>query len=171
MAGGRSAGARTAARRAQTVARFVELRPAVLARMRESVPDELRAGRGAATGRQLQALARLPWDGLTMRELAGFLRVTGAAASVLADRLVAQGLVERRADRGDRRIVRLAPTPEGLAVAERYREAQRRAVAALLERLSDDQVEAWLDIMETLAAGDEPGLMPASPGEMAEAAR
>src|SRR6266542_4153433 len=159
MAGGRSAGARTAARRAQTVARFVELRPAVLARMRESVPDELRAGRGAATGRQLQALARLPWDGLTMRELAGFLRVTGAAASVLADRLVAQGLVERRADRGDRRIVRLAPTPEG------------RAVAALLERLSDDQVEVWLDIMETLAAGDEPGLMPASPGEMAEAAR
>src|SRR6266851_7088487 len=130
MAGGRSEGTATAARRAGTVARFVELRPAVLARMRESVPDELRAGRGAATGRQLQALARLPRDGLTMRELADFLRVSGAAASVLAERLVAQGLAERRPGPGDRRIVRLAPTPEGMAVAERYRQAQRRAVAA-----------------------------------------
>jgi DNA-binding MarR family transcriptional regulator len=162
------AGRRTVACQAQIVARVVELRPVVLALMRESVPDELQ-GFGHATGRQLQALARLPRDGMTMGELAAFLKVTGAAASVLAERLVAQGLAARHADPGDRRVVRLAPTPEGMAVAERYRENQRRAVAALLDRLSDAQVTAWLDIMETLAASAGPATRPAA--EPAGAAR
>jgi DNA-binding MarR family transcriptional regulator len=160
-------GRRTAAWRAQTVARVVELRPVVLALMRESVPEQLQAGLGQATGRQLQALAHLPQEGLTMGELAGFLRVTGAAASVLADRLVGQGLAVRHADPGDRRVVRLAPTPDGMAVAERYRDNQRRAVAALLDRLSDAQVAAWLNIMETLAADG----LPASSAVAAEPAR
>jgi DNA-binding MarR family transcriptional regulator len=145
-----------AAWRAAIVARVAELRPVVLALMRESVPEELQAGLGQATGRQLQALARLTGDGLTMGELAGFLKVTGAAASVLAGRLVAQGLAVRHADPADRRVVRLAPSPLGVAVAELYRDSQRRGVAALLDRLSDAQVAAWLDIMETLAASDEP---------------
>ncbi len=144
---------RTPAWRARVAARVAELRPVVLALMRESAPDELR-GFGQATGRQLQALARLPRDGMTMGELAAFLKVTGAAVSVLAERLVAQGLAVRHPDPGDRRVVRLAPTPEGMAVAERYRDNQRRAVAVLLDRLSDDQVAAWLDIMETLAASE-----------------
>lgn len=163
------AGKRTAAQRAQIVARVVELRPLVLALMRESVPSELQ-GFGQATGRQLEALARLPNDGMTMGELAAFLKVTGAAASVLAERLVAQGLAVRHAAPGDRRVVRLAPTPGGMAAAERYRDNQRQAVAALLDRLSDAQVAAWLDIMETLAAGD-PGPAAARVAEPAGAAR
>ena len=150
--------------RGQIVARVAELRPAVLALMRESAPDELEAGFGHVTGRQLQALARLPADGLAIGELAGFLRVSGAAASVLADRLAEQGLAVRHADPEDRRVVRLAPTPAGVALAGRYRAYQRRGVAALLDRLSDAQVAAWLDVMETLASGE-----PAS-REKAEAA-
>jgi DNA-binding MarR family transcriptional regulator len=150
-----TAASRSPAWRAQVAARIAELRPVVLALTRESVPDELQ-GFGQATGRQLQALALLPLEGMTMGELAAFLKVTGAAASVLADRLVAQGLAVRHPDPGDRRVVRLAPTSEGTAVAERYRDNQRHAVAVLLERLSDSQVAAWLDIMEALAADNEP---------------
>jgi DNA-binding MarR family transcriptional regulator len=163
------AGERTAAWRAQVVARVVELRPVVLALMRESVPDELQ-GFGQATGRQLQALARLPKDGMTMGELAAFLKVTGAAASVLADRLVGLGLAVRHADPADRRVVRLAPTAEGMAMAEQYRDNQRRAVAALLDRLSDAQVASWVEVMETLAACD-PGPAAARAAEPAGAAR
>jgi DNA-binding MarR family transcriptional regulator len=155
MAGRRPEQARMAWR-AAVVARLAELRPVVLALMRESVPEEQQAGLGQATGRQLQALARLPADGITMGALAGFLKVTGAAVSVLADRLVAQDLAIRHADPADRRVVLLAPTQQGMVVAERYRDNERCAVAALLERLSDAQVAAWLDIMETLAVGDEP---------------
>jgi DNA-binding MarR family transcriptional regulator len=80
-------------------------------------------------------------------------------------------LADRRADPADRRVVRLAPTPEGMAVAERYRDNQRRAVAALLNRLSDAQVAAWLDIMETLAAGEELGRPGGTAAELAGAAR
>jgi DNA-binding MarR family transcriptional regulator len=149
-------GSLTAGWRAQIVARVVELRPMVLALMRESAPDELDAGFGHVTGRQLQALARLPGDGLTMGEMAAFLRVSGAAASVLADRLVDQGLAARDADPSDRRVVRLVPTPQGAALADRYREYQLRGVAALLDRLTDAQVAAWLDVMETLASGRGP---------------
>jgi DNA-binding MarR family transcriptional regulator len=155
-------GSRTPAWRARVAARIAELRPTVLALTRESVPDELQ-GFGQATGRQLQALARLPLEGMTMGELAAFLNVTGAAASVLADRLVAQGLAVRHPDPGDRRVVRLAPTSEGMAVAERYRAGQRRAVAVLLDRLTDGQVAAWLDIMEALAASREPAPPAAAP--------
>jgi DNA-binding MarR family transcriptional regulator len=164
-----TAGSPMPAWRARVAARIVELRPVVLALTRESVPDELQ-GFGQATGRQLQALARLPLEGMTMGELAAFLKVTGAAASVLADRLVAQGLAVRHADPVDRRVVRLAPTSEGMEVAKRYREGQRHAVAVLLDRLSDDQVAAWLDIMEALAAADEP-VPPAVAPEPAGTAR
>jgi DNA-binding MarR family transcriptional regulator len=164
-----TAGSRTPAWRARVAARIAELRPVVLALTRESVPDELQ-GFGQATGRQLQALAQLPLEGMTMGELAAFLKVTGAAASVLADRLVAQGLAVRHPDPSDRRVVRLAPTSQGMAVAERYRDNQRRAVAALLDRLSDGQVAAWLDIMEALAAGHEP-VLPAAAAEPAGTAR
>lgn len=135
------------------VDRFVQLRPAVLARMTASVPPELRAGYESVTGRQLQALNVLPVTGLTMRDLASALGVSAATASVLGDRLVAQGLAARDADRVDRRVVRLSPTGKGTAITARYREAQRRAVASLLDSLTDDQVKAWLDIMQTLAAG------------------
>lgn len=150
-----TAAGRTPAWRAQVVTRIAELRPVVLAAMRESVPDELQ-GFGHATGRQLQALARLPRDGMTMGGLAAFLKVTGAAASVLAERLVAQGLAVRLPDPGDRRVVRLAPTPAGMSLAGRYRDYQCRAVAVLLDRLTDDQAAAWLDIMEALAADRDP---------------
>jgi DNA-binding MarR family transcriptional regulator len=163
------AGSRTAAWRSQSVERVVELRPVVLALMRESVPDERQAGFGPVTSRQLQALARLPAGGLTMGELATFLGVSGAAASVLADRLVAQGLATRHADPADRRVVRLVPTPKGTELAQRYQENQRRGVAALLDRLSDAQVTAWLDVMETLAAGRDPASQTAA--EPAGAAR
>lgn len=149
------AGSLTAASWAQMVPRVVKLPPMVLALMRESVPDELQAGFGQANGRQLQALARLPGDGMTMGELVAFPRVTGAAASVLADRLVGRGLAVQHTDPGDRRVVRLAPTPRGVALAGRYRTNQQCAVAAVLDRLSDAQVAAWLDIVETPASGHE----------------
>ena len=149
---GRGAGpAPAGAWRDEAVERFVRLRPAVLALMAASTPPELRAGFESVTGRQLQALNVLPESGLTMSELAASLGVSGATASVLSDRLVAQGLAVRGTDPADRRIVRLAPSPAGTALAVRYREAQRRAVAAMLDRLTDEQVTAWLDIMQTLA--------------------
>jgi DNA-binding MarR family transcriptional regulator len=143
---------RRSAGRAAAVERFLELRPAVVARMQASIPAELRAELKPITLHQLQALSTLPAEGMTMHELASSLKISGATASALADRLVAQDLVRRATDPTDRRVVRLVPTAKGRSLARRHREAQRRAVAGLLNLLSDEQVAAWLDIMETLAA-------------------
>lgn len=157
-----------AVERDAAVERFLDLRPTVLARMTASVPAELRAECKSITAHQLRALGLLPAGGLTMHELADRLGVSGATASVLADRLVGQGLAERRDDPQDRRVVRLVRTESGSSLAARHRECQRRAVGALLERLSDDQVASWMEIMETLAGDEEAGNPPA---ELAGAGR
>jgi DNA-binding MarR family transcriptional regulator len=137
--------------REAAVDRFVQLRPAVLAKMHESVPPELSAEFESITVHQLKALVALPDEGLTMHELACTLGITGATTCALADRLVAQGLAVRTADPADRRVVRLRASERGAELAGRHRQARRRSVAALFELLSDEQVAAWLDIMETLA--------------------
>jgi DNA-binding MarR family transcriptional regulator len=150
----------------------VQLRPVVLARMAASIPNDVRAEFDSLTRRQMQALSALPGAGLTMRELASALGVSGATATVLGDRLVAQGLAVRETDPADRRIVRLAPTDQGAALTERYRDAQRQAVTELLGSLTDEQVTAWLDIMQTLAGASARASTGAGhPAEMAGAGR
>lgn len=133
------------------VERYLELRPLVRARMEAVVPAELHEEFSRLTSRQLRALLCLPQEGLTMRQLAETLGVMAATASVLADRLVAQGLVERRPEECDRRVVRLVPTASGARLAERANRAQRQVAEALFRQLRDDQVGAFLDAMEAMA--------------------
>lgn len=147
---------RRAEGRDRAIERYLQLRPAIRARMESSVPEVLRSQFSAVTAHQLRALALLGDGGLSMRQLSVALGVVGATTSVLADRLVAQGLAAREHDPNDRRVVRLVLTEQGRRVASKYQEAQRRAARGLFERLSDDQIEAWLDVLETLA-GPEGG--------------
>ena len=137
-------------RRDQAVTRYLELRPAVWARMRASVPDELRAGFESLTPRQLQALALLPDEGLGMRKLAAALGITPATASTLAIRLAAQGLVQRHTSATDRRVVRLAPSASGREIADSYRLAERKAAEAIFDRLTAAQAKSLLGLMEIL---------------------
>jgi DNA-binding MarR family transcriptional regulator len=140
-----------AAHRAEAVARFLALRPGVLARMRTSVPDELRAGFDALTPRQLHALAMLPDEGMGMQRLAAELGITAPTASTMAGRLVAQGLAVRMTSPGDRRVVRLAPSERGRELARRYWQAQRQAADAIFDRLTEAQAASLLGLMEILA--------------------
>lgn len=140
--------------RAHAIRRYLELRPIVRARLTASVPEDLHREFESLTPHQLSSLLLLPAEGLRMRELAAALGVMGASVSVLADRLVSQGLAVRMADPDDRRVVRLAPSERGTALAARAAAQQRRSAAQIFDRLSDDQVTAFLDVLETLA---EPG--------------
>lgn len=145
-------GGRTAA-----IERYLQLRPAIRARMEASVPADLQEEFTTVTAHQLRALVVLGAEGQTMRQLAAAMGVMGATASVLADRLVGQGLADRCADPRDRRVVRLVPTERGRLLSERYLAAERRTAETLFARLTDRQVTAWLDVLETLAADDEVG--------------
>lgn len=159
-----------AAERERAIARYLALQPRIKARMEASVPEELRTEFASVTAHQLRALVALPENGLSMRHLSEAMNVMGATASVLADRLVVHGLVVREHDPADRRVVRLVPTERGTALARRYQQAQRAAAETLFDRLTDEQVEAWLDVLETLAAdGDDPADARPSPTRQAAA--
>lgn len=142
---------RRPARRSELVERFMALRPVLVARMQAAVPEEIRNELGAVTSHQLQALSQLPRAGLTMHELARAIEISGASACALADRLVSRGLAARETDAADRRVVRLVRTELGDQLAERYDESKRRQIAVLLERLTDEQAEQFLGVIELLA--------------------
>ena len=68
----------------------------------------------------VQASALLRIDGsMPMRELAARLGGHASNATGIADRLAARGLVERHEDVGDRRVKRVALTPQGAATRTR----------------------------------------------------
>lgn len=157
-----STGRRQRVDREDAIRRYLELRPVVRARLTASVPESLHREFESLTAHQLLALLQLPPEGLSMSQLATVLGVMGATVSVLADRLVAQGVAVRMPDPADRRVVRLVPSERGQRLVARATAQQRRSAAEIFDRLSDDQVVAFLDVLETLAGG-----MPdaASPGQ------
>jgi len=76
---------------------------------------------------------------------------TGSSPSRLVDRLVTQGLVQRRAGADDRRFVTLALTPEGRRLARRVVTAERR-LHDVLDRLTADRpVDAALEVLRGVA--------------------
>ena len=80
--------------------------------------------------------------------LADRLGMTRGAISKLADRLIAKGLIARRANAGDRRFQTLALTRQGRAMAPK--------LAALADE-NDEEFFAHLDreTRETISGGDE----------------
>ena len=52
-------------------------------------------------------------EGMKMSDLSGVLRVSNGNVTGIVDRLVADGLVERRTVEGDRRAMRVVLTPKG----------------------------------------------------------
>jgi MarR family transcriptional regulator, transcriptional regulator for hemolysin len=116
-----------------------------LARLIRTEADK-RARAHGMTRAQWMILSRVErTPGLSQRELAEILEVEPITVGRLVDRLEGRGLVERRADAGDRRIWRLHLRPEAasiLAVLDVQREAIGKLVsegidAAVLERVTD----------------------------------
>jgi len=90
--------------------------------------------------------------------LADALGVTPPTASRLCDRLVRKGLVRRRADRSDRRQVRVALTETGRRLVDVVTERRRCEIAALLEAVPQDARHAVASGLQLLAdaAGEVP---------------
>ena len=99
----------------------------------------------------------------SMSELADALRLQPGTVTGLADGLVEHGLVERRDDPEDRRVVRVALTAKGKRGRDRRRKAMRRRLMALLGDIGDDdlrQVHQALAVLHAAAvsrAGDRRG--------------
>ena len=126
----------------------------------ELMPRMLRgfAGRerhDLATGKitlpQFWALCHLSRQRRTMKALAGLLAVTPAAGTGLIDRLICQGLVQRKPDAKDRRITWIELSPKGTKVIQRIERQKRKAIIDVFGKVSASDRRHYLAVMEKVA--------------------
>jgi len=94
---------------------------------------------------QLHVLTVLETAGpLPMGKLADALDVSVASATGIVDRMEQRGLVGRRHDEADRRIVLVHATDAGRAVFNDLAEMRRAGLVNILDRLTNDELKALL---------------------------
>jgi DNA-binding MarR family transcriptional regulator len=100
---------------------------------------------------QLKALLLISEEeGIRMRELARRLGGSFSNATVLVERLVDRGLVERLADHQDRRVVLVRATEEGRQLIEQLVTCWRSLSASLLEALEPEDLSAVHEALRVL---------------------
>lgn len=93
----------------------------------------------------LHVLAVLDEDGpVPMRALAESLDVSQASATGIVDRMVQRGLVERRRDDEDRRVIRVASTAAGRELLAGIAAERAGHFATVLHALTDEELAALL---------------------------
>jgi DNA-binding MarR family transcriptional regulator len=102
---------------------------------------------------QLSALSVLVYGGpRTLGELAAAEQVRPPTMTRIVQGLEAAALVRRARDREDGRVHRLQATPKGRRVMQRGRERRVASLAALLGRLSEDDVARVREAAELVEA-------------------
>jgi DNA-binding MarR family transcriptional regulator len=104
---------------------------------------------------QLKGILTLASSGsTTVSQFATVLRVGRSAASLLVDRLVQDGLVERTEDTEDRRrtLIRLSPRGEDLVAQLRQGRGKLHPLSDWLDHLSDSDLVALAQGLSALAA-------------------
>ena len=91
---------------------------------------------------QLKSLMALGNETMSVKQLAGVLSLSEAAASRAADGMVRRGLVARTECPDDRRSRRLKLTADGALMRERIIEARISGLVEFVERLSPDEQAA-----------------------------
>ena len=129
-------------------------RPTLLAEVLDEITSHtpaaiMRAMRRWPTGQvsliHLQVLTTLDAGGaLPMSRLAEALDVSQASATGIVDRMEQRGLVERRGDPDDRRVVLVAPTDEGRGMIEGVSAERKERLMRLLDELTDDELDGFL---------------------------
>ena len=89
---------------------------------------------------------------MTMNDFAVAMRLHGTTMSRMADTLVEKGLVERKPDPGDRRIVRVALSAQGQATTERMQQNKRQLLAEAFASFSESEQTAIVQMLDRLTA-------------------
>jgi MarR family transcriptional regulator for hemolysin len=124
-----------------------------LARTYRAGIDEALTGLGLSDALALPVvvLGREP-EGLRQNLLADQLGVEGPSLVRLLDRLVTDGLVERRDDPADRRAKTVHLTPAGLAHSKKASRVLDAFRASLLDGAAPADIEATLRVFEVMQA-------------------
>ncbi len=86
----------------------------------------------------------------SMRDIAEFLRITSPGATMIVDKLVENGELDRKADPADRRVVRLVVTTKGRVTLETGMKVIKKLIAKRLSSLSRIEQIRFASILEKL---------------------
>ena len=101
----------------------------------------------------LHVLTVLECDGaLSMGKVAEALDVSVASATGIINRMEQHGFVERGQKPDDRRVVLVRPTAAGLRVFSDLDEYRRASITRILDRLTDDELAAFLKGLRAMSA-------------------
>jgi DNA-binding MarR family transcriptional regulator len=101
----------------------------------------------------LHVLTILECDGaLSMGKVAEALDVSVASATGIISRMEQHGFVERGKMPDDRRVVLVRPTAAGLRVFSDLDEHRRASITRILDRLTDDELAAFLKGLRAMSA-------------------
>jgi DNA-binding MarR family transcriptional regulator len=89
-------------------------------------------------------------NNLTMSELAKALMMTKPQLTHLVEALVTLGLVERRSDAKDRRVIILSLTEKGRVLGENMKRRVRENIKKRLANLTPAELRQMADAFETL---------------------
>ena len=94
----------------------------------------------------------------SLAELAEAVDVTPPTATRMCDRLIKKGLILRRHQRGDRRLIRLTLAKNGRELVDAVTQRRRTEIARLMAAVPADQQAALVDSLQRLsaAAGEVP---------------
>jgi len=115
-----------------------------VARLLRTYADQ-RARQLGMTRAQWAVLARLEYnEGLKQTELAEMLDLQPITLTRLVDRLCANGLIERRADMGDRRVKRLYLTAQARPLMDRLADLGNDLMGTVLEGFDGKIIERMI---------------------------
>ena len=110
-----------------------------------------RAQRLGLTGAQLRLLSKVRrQEGATQAALANQMEMRPISLSGLIDKLAQQGLVERRADRSDRRLNRVYLTSAGRELARKIDGFREEVAHDLLSNFDEAAIDAALEVLHDL---------------------
>jgi DNA-binding MarR family transcriptional regulator len=89
--------------------------------------------------------------GATMNEFAAEMRLHGTTMTRMVDALIEKGLVERRPDAEDRRIVRVTLSPAGQVTAARLQASKQELLSSALTEMPAGERETVLKALERVA--------------------
>jgi DNA-binding MarR family transcriptional regulator len=94
----------------------------------------------------------------SLAELAQAVDVTSPTATRMCDRLIKKGLVVRRHERGDRRLIRLTLAKSGRELVDAVTQRRRAEITHLMAAVPPEQQVALVDSLRRLsaAAGEVP---------------
>jgi len=88
--------------------------------------------------------------GPTMRDVAEYLRIKAPSATSLIGHLARTGMIARKGEKADKRIVRIFLTPRGKREVERYERRSATMMHSTFSKLDDHELQGLIVILRRL---------------------